>query len=192
MDTGKRLREAKFFLGFLVACSTEREDLDFYLSAFLNAWRSVLDIMLYDFAEKFSLPFTRKEKIMASDFELVGRQDISKFIKWWKTKWNLLSKNPLWAMRNVTCHRGYPPRTTSTTIYLSGSGATSETVSFVMHPHFSNIHPSPREPVFHPPPSKEWYFEEIRDESGKKVCRLAYKKMAEIVKEAEEKFEVKL
>jgi len=49
-----KLAEAEYFLRQLENSQDDKKGFDFNLSAFVVAWRSVIDIMLYDFAEKFS------------------------------------------------------------------------------------------------------------------------------------------
>lgn len=46
MDTRTKLKEAKFFLDALMETQGEIEKFNYNLSAFLNAWRSVLDVIV--------------------------------------------------------------------------------------------------------------------------------------------------
>jgi len=114
METRKKLEEARFFLEKFqksLSKATEKESI-YYLSAFLSAWRSVLDVMLYDFAEYYSLGLTREDRIEHRDFSTLAkgqRKDQAKrFLKWWEQKIRRLSKNKLWKMRVMIIHRGYP------------------------------------------------------------------------------------
>ena len=114
METRKKLEEARFFLEKLLeSVSGVDEKVSFYyLSAFLSAWRSVLDVMLYDFAKYYSLGLTQEDKMSNYEFSLVAKTQRNDkaldFIKWWEKKIQKLSKNKLWKMRRIIIHRGYP------------------------------------------------------------------------------------
>jgi len=91
MDSGKKLREAEYFLKTLQQISfNNRDELHYNLSAFLSAWRSILDIMLYDFAELYRIGQTRENNISDYEFDLVARATQNTraldFIKWWRQK----------------------------------------------------------------------------------------------------------
>lgn len=114
METRKKLEEARFFLEKFqksVSGVAEKES-SYYLSAFLSAWRSVLDVMLYDFAEYYSLGLTRQDKVSSDEFSIVAKAQRNDkalvFLKWWAKKIQKLSKNKLWKMRHIIIHRGYP------------------------------------------------------------------------------------
>lgn len=100
MDAEKKIQEAEYFLNQLRNIPQDSDEFMYNLSAFLNAWRSVLDVMLYDYAEKFALGLTRDEKITERDFEVVAKAlqhtQASQFINWWRQQRNRLMQNPLW------------------------------------------------------------------------------------------------
>lgn len=73
MDTRNKLKEGKYFLDALIQTQDEPELCDYYLSAFLSAWRSVLDVMLYDFAEHYSLGITIEDYMTPHGFWLVSK-----------------------------------------------------------------------------------------------------------------------
>jgi len=114
IETRKKLEEARFFLEkFLESVSPVAEkECDYYLSAFLSAWRSVLDVMLYDFAEYYSLGLTREDKVSRGEFFIVAKAQSNDkalgFLKWWSKKIDKLGKKKLWNMRRIIIHRGYP------------------------------------------------------------------------------------
>jgi len=54
-STRDKLEEARYFLEQFGKTITKPKKNRFYLSAFLHAWRSVIDIMLYDFAKYFGV-----------------------------------------------------------------------------------------------------------------------------------------
>ena len=104
MHTRNKILEADFFLEKLQQ-TPDDPDFTFYLSAFLSAWRSVLDIMLYDFAEHFSLGITRDDKINEQNFIFVaktfGNHSAVEFIRWWRGNQGVLINNPLWRKRST-------------------------------------------------------------------------------------------
>jgi len=72
MDTRDKLEEAQYFLNSL----RDEEDpnrFNYNLSAFLGAWRSVLDIMLYDLAEVWTLGLTREDRITDNEFSVAAK-----------------------------------------------------------------------------------------------------------------------
>ena len=76
MQSEKKLAEANYFLGKLRITpqdATHENESKYTLSAFLNAWRSIIDIILYDYSEKFGLCVSRDEKFLARDFEIAAR-----------------------------------------------------------------------------------------------------------------------
>ena len=115
MVTRLKLKEVEYFLEKLLLSDLEKstELFQFNLSAFLSAWRSVLDIMLYDFALHFFPSLTRDDKIMPEGFKIASKaqdhEEALRFINWWKKKFNSLNNNPLWRRRIMADHRGYQP-----------------------------------------------------------------------------------
>ena len=138
--TRAKLAEAKFFLDRLQGAATDFDPFYYNLSAFLSAWRSTLDIMLYDFVEIFPLGFTREDAITKRDFKVAARaaqnSEAERFITWWDNQQSVLGSTPLWKKRNLNVHRGpvglaRPPQFT---VLVTGSGGTSSTI------HTHNIH----------------------------------------------------
>ena len=206
-----------------VDCSTDLEqvymdedDEEFYfnLSAFLNAWRSILDVMMYDFNDFFALGFSREDEITEKEFGAVANAlkniQATEFIEWWRKKQGLLRNNKLWSKRNVSFHRGYPPLSEKIyNIYVGNSGWTSGTLSSYWQPiiypslflpdspEYSTVGPMPPTgpiPVRTINPH-DFYFTELSELSDKpviKYCDEALKIIEGIVEEAEKKFSVKL
>jgi hypothetical protein len=136
MQVKEKLNEAHYFLEMLRNApgdNTHERQFMYILSAFLNSWASVLDVLLYDYLEMFCLGFSRSERITERDFEIAARvlnhtQALS-FIQWWKQQLGVLSNNPLWTKRNLIVHRGYPPTMRVYMIYVAESIAISSTIS---------------------------------------------------------------
>mgnify|MGYP000504064673 CR=1 FL=1 len=193
MDTRRKLNEAKYFLEALKRTQVDSE-IYYILSAFLNAWRSCLDIMLYDFNEYYSMGFTIDDEIKDAYFAAVAKalkkDDALKFIKWWREKQGILKNNPLWKKRILIVHRGYPP-IRSYKIYVSGSGGTSSTISGYIEPAeiVSGESVSPGSISIQ---SGEFYFSDSPNQSIIDLCTQAYDEMKSIIEEAEKTFGIKL
>ena len=204
MDTRKKLREANYFMGELLGELGKRgqtpEPFDFYMSAFLHAWRGVLDVMLYDFAEHFSLGFSREDELNIDNFKKAAESkkcaDGIEFSDWWLDKQKMLRNNPLWSKRNITTHRGYVGMIEHV-YYLSGSGATSSSVSYYFaQADASDVSkgtiPVSTHAVIQPDfASKQLGFVGISGDAIA-VCRNALSDMERIVEEAERAFKVSL
>jgi len=116
MDTRNKLEEANYFLEQILKLESsipiKRKWFSYNLSAFLSAWKSVLDIMLYDFAEFYSMGLSRDDLIRPDVFCIVAKaknnRKAMKFFKWWRKQQKKLSNNDLWRMRHLVVHRGYP------------------------------------------------------------------------------------
>lgn len=190
--TRKRLEEARYFFVRLSEAKND-DEFHFNLSAFLNAWRSILDVMLYDFTEHYSLGFSREDELNDKEFTAVAttlkNTQALKFIKWWRQKQGDLRNNPLWIKRNITFHRGYP-KVSEYRIYVSGSGGTSGTLS-ITTPYLKRIsYPSPS--TISPSDPSNYYFSDIQDRTVIKYCNEALKEIESIIVEAEGTFSVKL
>jgi hypothetical protein len=191
MLTRRKFEEAKYFCGKLSEAKSD-DEFYFYLSAFLNAWRSILDVMLYDLAEYYCLGFSREDELGDKEFTAVAnalkRVEALKFIEWWRQKQGTLRSNPLWMKRNIIFHRGYP-KISEYRIYASGSGGTSGTISVVPY----------MKPVIYPSPSSvnvtdptNYYFSDIQDRTVMNHCYETLKAIEKIIAEAEQTFSVKL
>jgi hypothetical protein len=201
MDTRKKLREANYFLGELVKHEQNPETFDFFMSAFLHAWRGVLDVMLHDFAEHYSLGFSREDELRFDNFKKAAKSkncaDGVRFIDWWLSKQIMLRSNPLWSKRNLSTHGGYLGMAEHV-YYLSGSGATSGSISFYfaqtgVSAGSGGAIPVSSHAVIQPDyASKRLEFVDIPGIHAIEVCRNACSEMEKIVEEAERTFEVSL
>jgi len=185
MDTINKLREAKYFLEAVTKTKTTQKRLFIYnLSAFLSAWRSVLDVMLYDFAVHYCIGLTRADRVLPHDFWIVAKAQNNtqalEFFKWWNKKRGELSNNPLWNMRHIIVHRGYPEITHR--LYVPASSSSGGT-GFIL-----NIEAIPEGILL---PASNTYvdidFPDLLD-----MCKKGYALMVSIVMEAREKFGVEL
>jgi len=115
MGAEDKIEEANYFLRRL--CRARPEVFHYYLSAFLSSWRSVLDVMLYDFAQLYSLGFDSRNRIDDEGFEIAARatkqREALSFLDWWRRQFEHVSKSPLYRARNMIIHRGTSPLTHS-------------------------------------------------------------------------------
>ena len=201
MHTRNKLREAKYFLDILPEMQEDADKFDYNLSAFLNAWRSVLDIMLYDFAENYALGFSRDVEMNHKEFHAVAsaltNHEAVRFIRWWRKKQGELNNSPLWEKRIINFHRGPLTMVQTYDIYVSGSGGTSGTLS----PHvqsetlpvgssLGSLVPQGTAPFTQERP--EYRFSDFSDVSVIDMCRTACAELEKIVVEAETSFNVRL
>ena len=104
----EKLKEVAYFLNQIDTGNSDAYS--YHVSAFLSAWRSVFDILLYDAAEAFDLGFIRTEKRNDHQFlEEAKRLENSvaqAFHVWWKRKLTALSEDPLYKKRSFNVHQG--------------------------------------------------------------------------------------
>ena len=171
MDTGKKVREADYFLNVLQQTSfNNRDEFHYNLSAFLSAYRSILDIMLYDFAEIYRIGLTRENKMFYHDFNSVAHATQNtrayKFIRWWKQKRDSYSDDPLWRMRLEIVHRGYPEMRAR--VYACFSSIVSSERSISNKIRISEF--------------------QVTDSEVLEMCQKGLDSMKDIVRQAEKKF----
>lgn len=112
MQAEDKLAEANYFLEKLR--DSKEVEFRFNLSAFIQAWRSVFDVLLYDYAEKyFKYSAERniktnkhKFKDIADVLENRGDSEPKKFIEWYEKKEKILRESPFWNLRIIFVHRG--------------------------------------------------------------------------------------
>lgn len=114
INARERLREARYFLDRMKGFEKQGSVKEFiyHFDGFLVAWHSIHDnTILYDFAEKFSLPFTRKEYMTDHEFDLAAKwlkqEDASVFLKWLKSQVSKLrgEYKVLFDFRHQVVHR---------------------------------------------------------------------------------------
>jgi|GEM_PF-4629069 len=119
MDSDLKLEEAEYFLAKLKESAlseppTEKveqveKEFIFSLSAYLSAWRSIPDVLLYDYAEKL-MQLSRTIKLNENAFEIAAiasKNELAlKFIKCYKNRMEGLKRDPLWKKRNFVVHIG--------------------------------------------------------------------------------------
>lgn len=113
-----KLREAEYFLKKLRELLLEEPritEFSYNLSAFITAWRSVFDVLLYDYAERyFNIDRDDKIQFLSRDFKVSAQaiKDIKpeplKFINWYNKKEGILSEQHIWFVRKIFVHKGLP------------------------------------------------------------------------------------
>jgi hypothetical protein len=185
----EKLDEAVYFLGQLEKYEDRKELFDYNLSAFVVSWRSVIDIMLYDFAEKFSLNLTRDDYLGEEQFRLsarvLGRKEALDFLKWLISETRKLREKHriLFDRRRVTVHRG---KGSTFAAYAINWSPSSAAVSITGSQWVPTTLPTSE---YETPPietqSAEIRFAERPNESAISVCRRAYEDMKILVESTE-------
>ena len=127
MKAEDKLAEAKYFLDRLneisrtiSAESDWEKGRDVYaiepkfkynFNACITALRSVFDVLLYDYAEKYfkyslDRQYYMDEKKFSKIARKCGSSESKKFIKWYRQKFKELRKEHLFNVRNTAVHRG--------------------------------------------------------------------------------------
>jgi len=199
LEAKYKLAEARYFLDQLKDLKNKPDEFMHNLSAFLSAWRSVLDVLLYDYAEKY-FGWSREDKLNQRDFEVAakasGIRDARNFIQWYKKQIQLLSGNPLAKKRVVIVHRGRPKVTKTYRLYLVETIAMQESIALellkqklpgaaiIAEPSFGD---ESKRPDF-VARLTDVFFEDYKSKEIGKVCEEAYELVKEIVEEAEKTF----
>ena len=195
MQAEYKLKEARYFLGRLndlkqtsnepVADEETFNEIMYNLSAFVSAWRSTFDELLYDFAERY-FKVNREEKMQIKPENLIMaarairsiNPEAEKFIKWYHKKRNkMLQKNALWKLRVFFVHKGFLESTVTweAELYVppsSVSGGTSTVIT-----------PETKYEV-----RRKVYVGKFTDKEILAMCEEGFDLMEKIVKEATETF----
>ena len=168
--------------------------------AFLVATRSIMDILLYDFAEKFQLGMEENERLDEKKFKKKARKSNNaralEFIEWWCNKMSEVQKGifgPLFNKRNIAVHRR-SVRPEIHVVKVSETITARESITVIKKDEKGNvteIFQSPEEPSRTPEPKPaeiDWYYEEYPNENIIEVCGKLLEIVRGIVEEAKSKF----
>src|SRR2546428_4681200 len=90
LEAKEKLAESEYFLSALRQTSERPREFNYNFSAFLGAIHSVMEVMLYDFVERFRLGFTRKDRLLERDFWVASRAldnaEALRFYEWRNNK----------------------------------------------------------------------------------------------------------
>jgi hypothetical protein len=200
LEAEHKLSEARYFLDKMKTLKSEPEEFMHNLSAFLSAWRSLPDILLYDYAEKY-FAWGREDRFSMRDLEVATRasrrKEAQHFAQWYKEQIQSLSRNPLWKKRVVTVHRGRPKVRQTYRLYLLEvkSWDQERSITEIVKRDFSEVTPPAKAssvPKYETPDvvvgSVEFFFEDYPDTEIWEICEEAYENMRNIVKEAQKTF----
>jgi len=200
LEAEHKLSEVRYFLDKMKTLKSEPEEFMHNLSAFLSAWRSVPDILLYDYAEKY-FAWGREDRFNMRDLEVAtrtsGLKEAQRFAQWYKKHIQSLSENPLWKKRVVTVHRGRPKVKQTYRLYLLEvkSWDQERSITEIVKRDFSEVIPSSKVSSiskYKTPDavvgSVEFFFEDYPDREIWEICEEAYENMRNIVKEAQNTF----
>lgn len=196
MEAEHKLSEARYFLDKMNTLKSQPEEFMHNLSAFLSAWRSVPDILLYDYAEKY-FAWGREDRFDMRDFEVAtrasGRKEAQRFFQWYKKQYARLAGNPLWRKRVVTIHRGRPKVKRTYRLYLFEVKSLSQerSITEIVKRDFSEVIPSGEASSISKSKtpdavmgSVETFFEDYPDREIWEICEEAFENMRNIVEEA--------
>lgn len=184
------------------------KEFSYNFDGFIVAWHSVLDILRFDFAEKFSLGITRQERASRDYFGHLAKGLASKnpkdfsqavaFYEWMSRQEDDLLKRHalLLEKRHVIAHRGtiktgVKEETIERLVNVSRYGTSTYSDSVYFSPSFFAVKGEP-------PPTSSWgpvklhetkayaYFKgDPEERSIVSICSSAYEDMAQLVTSAE-------
>jgi len=202
MESERKLKGSEYHLKRMEELYGKDHEVFMYeLEAFLIKTRSVLDILLYDFAEKLQLGIDRNRELNDHIFEETARKhgndQAIKFIEWWrKRRDEVKEKNfkPLLDKRNIAVHRGsVRPNIQKITLY--DTAVATESITIIKKNETGNIieiYESPGKSTVKPiepkPAEIDWYFEEYPDKNILNVCREFLENIRQMVEEAKTNF----
>ncbi len=108
MAVENKIKEAEFFLGKI--SEYEINEVDYYLSAFLSACRSIPDHLLYDYNIKFNFQIPSDDEEFQNKFRKKSKDNelTDSFMKWWDSKISEINNDELgramWKKRNNNIH----------------------------------------------------------------------------------------
>jgi hypothetical protein len=202
MEAEKKLRAAEYHLRRMSEeYERSTEIFTYELECFLVTARSVLDVLLYDFAKKFQLGIDVNERLDYNTFRnrATKKNNIraSEFIEWWqKTKKELENSKVgfLLKKRDIAVHRGsVEPDIKEVKIYEKI--VPTESIIVIKKDEKGNVieeyrsppeSPITREPT--PPVEIDMYFSDYREKNVIDVCKELYEMVAGKVAEAKVKF----
>jgi hypothetical protein len=136
MRAEDKLAEAKYFLSKIDGLSQQltifpyqtvllKNEFKYNFSAFMQAWRSTFDFLLYDYAEKY-FNIDREEAsidkhVFTLRAETAQLTEAATFIKWYTKKEGVLGQEHLWYLRHIAIHRGGRAAEVQSGEHISGS-----------------------------------------------------------------------
>lgn len=200
LEAKYKLAEAHYFLHGVKSLKSKPDEFMYNLSAFLSAWRSVLDVLLYDYAKKY-FGWRRDARFDVRDFEIAvrvsGNGSALSFIEWYRKTIHSLSGNPLWKKRTVIVHRGRPEVTRTYYLYFVETVAVRGSLSIETSRQDIPGAIPPEEAIFVEEDEKrddseksvEVFFEDCKNKEIDDICEEAFEQMEKIVNEAENTFD---
>lgn len=211
-----RLREAGYFLDGMKRFEKEglADEFIYHFDGFLVAWHSIHDnTILYDFAEEFKLPFTRKDKMTDYEFDLAAKwlkqEGASAFLGWLKGEVCRLRAEykVLFEFRHQVVHRsgrivekrteyrqttyGFVS-TPAVTAIISGAwvelDASKANEMSVLTSDATRPTPAPEAITRYPEAENLFYFFQADDPKGRRVvdvCESAYRDIGKMLTEAQ-------
>jgi len=203
MEAEKKLQGVMYHLQRMEEMYLKNEENFVYeLEAFLVKIRSVPDVLLEDFNEKFSLGISLEEELYPKTFEERARQQQNiqaiDFIQWWKTKMEMLKFHPLGSIffgkkgkRNISVHRKVVAPDLKKITLFETIQVTATVRNYDEKGNFIEERKSPEtppEPVEPKPPIVEWAFKDYPNEDVIETCKKLFKIVKDFIEEAKGQF----
>lgn len=173
------------------------------LNAFLSTARSIPDVLLEDFNEKYSLGILLEEMLTHQKFEekakLLGNDNALDFLNWWSKKIGGLRANKIGSLlfkkRNISIHRR-PIKPDVAKLTVTETIHSTASISIQKYDAEGKLIEEARSQEEHrPKPAKEerkvetnWFFSEYPEENVIAVCQKIYSVMKELIENAKVRF----
>jgi len=202
MEAERKLQGAAYHLQRMEEVYLKNDEFFTYeLEAFLVKLKSVTDVLLEDFNEKFSLGISLEKKLTSKIFENKARQlqnyRAISFIQWWNNKIRQIRSDQLGSIlfkkRNISIHRKVVKPdlkriTLYETIHYSVTVRAYDEKGNLIKEVKSPETPQEPEKPKPKPPEVEWYFIEYPNENVLEVSKKLFQMIKGFVEEAKNRF----
>ena len=202
MEAEKKLLGAIYHLQRMEEFYLKNEEYFIHeLEAFLVNVRSVPDVLLEDFNQKFSLRINLEEKLARKIFENRAKQmhnsQAISFIQWWKKKMDQIRSDKLgfilFGKRNISVHRKVV-RPDLKKITIHETIRLTDSVTIRKYDEKGNLIEElkspqiPPEPIEQKPAEIGWFFSDYPNENVLEVSRKLLQIVKEFIEEAKSRF----
>ncbi|MEM1963269.1 MAG: hypothetical protein QXN23_06590 [Candidatus Caldarchaeum sp.] len=204
MEAQKKLEGAKYhFQRMEETYSKNEKHFTYELEAFLVKLRSVPDVLLQDFNEKFSLNINLEEKLDPKTFkeraEKMKNGQAIAFIQWWKENIDRMRSDKrgsiLFSKRNISVHRKVlQPNLKKVNVFETIT--VTESIKIVKYDEEGRLVEEWKSPETPPKPREvkpteieiNLFFSEYPEENVLEVCRMLLEMIEKFVEEAKNRF----
>lgn len=201
MAVDDKIKEAEYFLQQINA-KYPRDEMKFYLSAFLSSTKSIADYLLEDYNQKFGLNIPLDEKLTTDRFEKESQKQNNKnaqqFITFYMQELENIRKDMIGGLllnkRNVNVHRSTTDKPLHAHVTIQETVTITDSVTIAVYDKDGNLKQIARsEPTPPPKPSEtkvevKWFFSDHMNEEIPIVCEKFLKLMKEFVNKVHQNF----